>query len=286
MHLILAPLVGDDDDAVVLQGACELARALDGHVDAVFVRPDPTEAIVVVGEGMSPEIIDTITRASTATWDGRREVAKNAFEVARAAVDAPLVEQPGGASGVTGRWREVVVGAETVGTEHGRLADLIVFAGIGAEGDSYRRRMFESALFNAARPLLLVPREPHMRAPRVIALAWNGSMEATRALVGALPLLEAAEAVHVLTAATTKTPAGRGESLAAYLAWHGLAAEIHQLQPSTGEVGGALLDQARKLDADLLIMGGYGHGRVRELIFGGVTRHVLSHLELPVLLAH
>ncbi|MDH3771788.1 MAG: universal stress protein [Nitrospirota bacterium] len=62
--------------------------------------------------------------------------------------------------------------------------------------------------------------------------------------------------------------------------------EIHQLQPSTGAVGAALLDQARKLDADLLIMGGYGHGRVRELIFGGVTRHVLSHLELPVLLAH
>ncbi|MDH3770220.1 MAG: universal stress protein [Nitrospirota bacterium] len=286
MRVILAPLVGDNDDEVVMHGACALARALHGHVDALFVRPDPTEAMMVVGEGMSPEIIDTITRASTATWDARREVAKSAFDLARAAVDAPLVEQAGASSGVTSRWRELVVGAETVGTDHSRLADLIVFAGIGAEGDSYRRRMFESALFNAARPLLLMPRASRLRAPKVLAFAWNGSMEATRALLGALPLLEAAEAVHVLTAATAKTPAGRGENLAAYLAWHGLAAEIHQLHPSTGEVGAALLDQARKLDADLLIMGGYGHGRVRELIFGGVTQHVLSHLELPVLLAH
>ena len=286
MRVILAPLVGDDDDTVVMHGACEYARAIDGHVDAVFVRPNPAEAVVVVGEGMSPEIIDTITRASTATWDGRRDVAKDVFDRACTAVDALLAEQPGASSEVTGRWLEVMGDAETVGTDHARLADLIVFAGIGAEGDSYRRRMFESALFNAARPLLLVPREPRLRAPKTIAFAWNGSMEATRALVGALPLLEAAEAVHVLTAATAKTPAERGEGFATYLAWHGLSVEIHQLQPSTGAVGAALLDQARKLDADLLIMGGYGHGRVRELIFGGVTRHVLSHLELPVLLAH
>ncbi len=286
MRVILAPLVGDDDDAAVMHGACALARASHGHVDALFVRPDATEAMVVVGEGMSPEIIDTITRASNASWDTRRDAAKDVFDRACAAVEASLLEEASDAGGVTCRWREVVVGAEMAGTEHGRLADLIVFAGIGAEGDSYRRRMFESALFNSARPLLLAPHEPHLRAPKVLALAWNGSREATRALVGALPLLEAAETVHVLTAATTKTPAGRGENLADYLAWHGLAAEIHQLQPSTGEVGAALLDQARELDADLLIMGGYGHGRFRELIFGGVTRHVLSHLELPVLLAH
>jgi nucleotide-binding universal stress UspA family protein len=118
-----------------------------------------------------------------------------------------------------------------------------------------------------------------------IAVAWNGSTESTRAVAGALPLLMNADQIHILTAASPRTEVERGDGLAKYLSWHGVSCEHHPMYP-TNEVGAALLTTSRELGADLLVMGGYGRSRVRELVFGGVTRTVLGQYDLPILLAH
>jgi hypothetical protein len=206
MRVILVPLVGGDDDGVGLTAAHAIAGPFRAHVDTVFVRPDPVDAIMSLEGEATPELIDNVARASTATWDARAKLAKQAFDAARAAADAVLADQPTRTDGATAGWREITGGAEAVLPVEGRLCDLIVFGGVHSGGGARPRRMFEVALMHAARPLLLVP-EKGARSDRpntfgkVIALAWNGSAEGARAVAGALPLLHNAEQVHILTAA-------------------------------------------------------------------------------------
>jgi Universal stress protein family len=294
MRVILVPLVGDDDDGVGLTAAYAVAAPFRAHIDGMFMRPDPVEAIMSLEGEATPELIDNVSRASSATWDARCKLARQAFDAARTAADAALADQPTGTDSVTAGWREITGGAEAVLPAEGRLSDLIVFAGIHAGGSAHRRRMFETALLHSARPLLLVPEKAPDSGPRpigpkaigkVIALAWNGSAEAARSVAGALPLLHNAEEVHILTAASPRTDVERADGLARYCGWQGVSCERHAMYP-TNQVGAALLAKARELRADLLVMGGYGRSRVSELVFGGVTRTVLGQYDLPILLAH
>ena len=290
MRVILVPLAGDDDDRIGLDAAYAVAGPFAAHIDAVFLRPDPFEAIVSLEDEATPELIDTVTQAASATWNGRAVLARQAFDAARGASGAALAEQPGGHGGVTASWREVIGAAGGVLSTEGRLADLIVLAGVHSGGSVRRKRMFEAALLHAARPLLLVPEEMRTTGGaraigRIVALAWNGSPEATHALAGALPLLHHAEQVHILTAASARTEVESADALERYLGWHGLACQRHALYP-TGRVGPALMAKAHEIGADLLVMGGYGRSRLSELAFGGVTRTVLGQYDLPILLAH
>jgi nucleotide-binding universal stress UspA family protein len=91
--------------------------------------------------------------------------------------------------------------------------------------------------------------------------------------------------VHILTAAGPQSEVELGQALADYLGWQGIVCSLHALYPESS-AGAALLARASELGTDLLVMGGYGHSRMRELIFGGVTLHVLSHYDLPMLIAH
>jgi hypothetical protein len=293
MRVILVPLVGDDDDGAGLTGAYAIAGPFRAHIDAMFMRPDPIEAVMSLEGEATPELMDNIAQASTAIWNARAKLAKQVFDAARAAADAVLADQPTETDSVTAGWREITGGAEAVLPAEGRLSDLIVFGGVHSGGSTRRRRMFEAALMHAARPLLLVPEKaPEAIGPtgpkpigKVVALAWNGSAEAARAVAGALPLLHNAEQVHILTAASPRTDVERADRLATYFAWQGLSCERHAMYP-TNHVGAALLAKARELRADLLVMGGYGRSRVSELVFGGVTRTVLGQYHLPILLAH
>ena len=113
----------------------------------------------------------------------------------------------------------------------------------------------------------------------------ENSREAPRN-VNPLTFLHKADAVHILTAETRKTELSAADKLADYLAWHGILAAAKPVGPIEASVGAALLMTAEDLGADLLVMGGYTHSRLRQLILGGVTRHVIGHAQLPVLLNH
>jgi nucleotide-binding universal stress UspA family protein len=226
-----------------------------------------------------------VARTATATWTERAQLARQAFDEARAAADAALADRPTGTDTVTAHWREMTGGGDALLAEQGRMADLIVFAGVGAEDAAELKEQSATALFNTARPILLVPASGIEGSARTIAIAWNGTAEATRALSGALPLLLNADRIHALTAATPRTQVETGAALAEYLGWHGLICEVHPMYPAT-EVGPALLARAKELGADLLVMGGYGRSRMRERIFAGVTQHMLDHHDIPVLIAH
>lgn len=168
-----------------------------------------------------------------------------------------------------------------------RYADLVVLSQFDPDDAVARLSagLAEQVLLSSARPLLIVPCGGAAAAPRHALVAWNGSRESTRALADALPLLARAE--RVTLAQVNPGPdahSGRLE-VARHLRRHGIGADAHAIE--TGDaVGDALLALARERGCDLLVMGGYGHARLREMILGGVTARLLRAAPLPLLMSH
>jgi nucleotide-binding universal stress UspA family protein len=169
------------------------------------------------------------------------------------------------------------------------LADLVV-VGRGGGGAVGGAPIFSAVLFETGRPVLVAgsgmgEAGPSGRSvsPRRVVVAWKESAEAARAVSAALPLLARAERVTAVSARDDDERTRGLDALATYLSWHGIAADRRLLAayPSVGE---ALA--AAAVEADLVVMGGYSHSRLRELILGGVTRHMLEKTKLPLLLAH
>ena len=176
--------------------------------------------------------------------------------------------------------------------QEGRLSDLIVISRGAHAASPHNDDAVMAALFNTGRPVLLTPKaEGGVPAPwrdKTIALAWNGSLEAARALWGAMPLLEQAETLHVLTARRHGGVVDlTGEArLLDYLKAHGLHTEIIAVEFGRHSEAELVLEQARELKADILVMGAYGHSRLREMMLGGFTEHLLQRADMPLLLAH
>jgi len=186
-------------------------------------------------------------------------------------------------------WRSVPYFSSDAGV-HARYADLAVVArpdpAVQTAGPP---GLVESLVLTSGRPVIVVP--PHSTASRLsrILVGWNAGREATRAVADALPLLVRAAAVEVLIIDPERGPAGHGQEpgadIARYLARHGAQVEVRRLSSDGEDVGRLLLSQAAAFGADLLVMGAYGHARLNELIFGGVTRTALHDAGLPVLMS-
>jgi nucleotide-binding universal stress UspA family protein len=144
----------------------------------------------------------------------------------------------------------------------------------------------EAGLFESGRPVLIAPPSPPQRMGETILIAWNGSTEQARTTAFAMPLLKRANQVIVLTVQGGTVPGPTGEELARYLARNGVPSEPVTVSPEGRSTGEAILAQAAARQCDLLIKGAYTQSRLRQMIFGGATRHILAHASLPVLMAH
>lgn len=289
LKTVLVPLLGSEDDAQALASAVAIARGFNAHIDGLYVRVDPRDTVPLLGEGLAAGMVEEIMRV--AEEDARRQAQRlqQLFTETMTAAGIALCTAPPAhaqTTAVSARWRERVGREEEVVTSEGRLYDLLVFPHSAMDRHQPAYVTLETALMGAARPLLLSPSQPHATIGERVVLAWNGGQESTRALVGALPFLRRAKTIYIITAHTSVTDADTADRLAEYFAWQGIACEIAKIKPGTEAVGAALLTHAQELATDLVVMGGYGHSRMRELILGGVTRHVLAHARLPVLMAH
>jgi nucleotide-binding universal stress UspA family protein len=179
---------------------------------------------------------------------------------------------------------------------HARYADLAVLGRPDRQaGGADDVLLVEAAFLDSGRPALLLPPETVAGGPTLppwrVLVAWDGSREAARATSDALPLLRLADSVVVLVV-EGRDVQGRidghapGAAIASHLARHGVKAEMKQVPGGGGAAGELILAQAKEEEADLLVMGGYGHSRLRERMLGGVTRHMLDHANLPLLIAH
>ncbi len=148
-------------------------------------------------------------------------------------------------------------------------------------------KMLNAALFDTGRPVLVTPPETPELVGTKVAIAWNGRTEATRAVAAALPFLQNAGKVVILTTETDRTPSSVAMELADYLACHHIEADTWVFaRRGDTPVAEALLRECTALNIDLLVMGAFSHSRMRELILGGVTRYVLAKAQIPILMAH
>jgi nucleotide-binding universal stress UspA family protein len=193
--------------------------------------------------------------------------------------------------GIRGEWRLEM--GDIVGTTklHARYADLtVVGQGIDLKNASHELAFLpEELALGVGRPVLVVPRYGTFETiGKRVLIAWNGSREATRAVHDAIPLLKSASKVTVLSIDPERDAQPRVPSadLALHLARHGIPAEADTTRGLDISVGDLLLSRAADLSADLIVMGAYGHSRVREMVLGGATRHILRHMTVPVLMSH
>lgn len=283
---ILAPLSGGGEDRTALLIALTAARRFGAHVDALFVAPDPKDSVLVLGDGLSTLMVDEIMRASESVWSAKVRAARAAFDSVHAsAADVELVAGPVPGVRPTLRWRDAVGRVDEIVAAEARLTDLTVFAHPSQLTDLSARQALEAALLFSGRPVLVAPAPPE-RLGRVVAIAWNGRAEAARAVAAAMPLLVEAEQVYILSAPTADSAEECADKLADALAWRGIRALVRTVSTDTASPAVALTGKVAELGADLLVMGAYGHSRVREMILGGMTRHVLTTPGPAVLFAH
>jgi nucleotide-binding universal stress UspA family protein len=286
IRIILAPLFGGATDAGALIAGVGIARRFQAHLGALFVRIDPFDAIPIVGDGVSPAIIDQLTEAAAAEMDRERAAARAAFEAACSAASIPVADAAPGPRGPSAGWREETGRRDELIPRRARLSDLVVFGRTGGDAPPDLVAVLEATLFASGRPLVLVPPTPPATIGERVAIAWNDGAEAAHAVAGALPFLDSAKAVHVLTAKSRRIAPEAAQDLVGYLQWRGIAAEHQPVAETDEPVAEALLDAAAAAGADLLVMGGYGRTRLSELVLGGVTRHILNNPTIPVLMAH
>jgi nucleotide-binding universal stress UspA family protein len=239
-----------------------------------------------LGEGISAGVVQEIMDAS-------REAANKAAAVARGALDKAArdagaamfdVAQAGNGVGASFHVRDGF--SEEVIAEEARLSDLVVFDVPADSKDVALRGMLESALLNGRKPMLLVPHKPVKIVGAKAAVGWDGGAAAAHAVSASIPLLARAQAIEILNVTSGPIDTVKMDRLRDYLRLHGLAAVEHGINPGSHGTATALIDGAARAGAGLLVIGGYGHSRLRELVLGGVTRHVFANVTMPIFMAH
>jgi len=192
---------------------------------------------------------------------------------AKAGVDVPTASF----TAIPGREPDIV-------SHQARLADLIVVPHPASVSEISSSDALHAVLFESAKPVLIAPRVAPSSIGRRICVGWNGTAESASAVLAALPWLERAEAIRILWSADYQRRGPLAPDLEKYLACHKLAVDRAAFAAVNNVVGAGLLATAAEFACDLLVMGAYSHSRLRQLILGGVTRHVLEHATIPLMM--
>jgi nucleotide-binding universal stress UspA family protein len=254
-----------------------LARSFDAHVTGLALVPDiPVPALVSVSYGS--EFAAAHERA-----------VREALDPAKAAF-AQRAQRAGVSSA---EWREARGDVVATATLHARYADLLILGQVDPGDDRTRPvpSFLENLLLSVGRPMLVIPYAGTFKGDFAkVLVAWNASRESTRAITDALPLLQRARQVAVIVVDPGQDAGIHGESpgsdIALYLARHGVKAEAHPTPSGDVDVGDVILSRTSDIGADLIVMGAWGHSRVRELVMGGATRSLLEEMTVPVLFSH
>jgi nucleotide-binding universal stress UspA family protein len=283
---ILVPLPASADHAGEIDMALSAAKVLGAHVEALFInRPPPARG------GDVPTRGSIVAAASLDLWaeeqDRAARAAQAKFAEACAARAIPLLatnEAPRALPAAS--WREVEGSYLSVAVQRAAAFDLIVAAsGVVMEA---MKAIAEQALLRTRRPVLLAPARPRTNLSDPAMIAWDESPECWHAVSAAIPLLQHAASVEVVS--VDRDAARRRashEDVLTYLRCHGIEARSRTVEPQSRSIGDSLLSTAGEIDAGLVVMGAYSHSRLREMLLGGVTRHMLQNAAArPVLLAH
>jgi len=270
--LVVNLMVAGSRDAATSY-AISIAKTFDAHLAGIAFAYEPVLP-AIVGGGIPESVIEE-----------QREENEKAAKTAVAQFEAS-------AKDIKHETRMVaasLAGAADTFGEIARLYDLAIVGQSERDRVGPEELIVEGALFGSGRPILVVPAdyEGGMRLDRVL-ICWNGGRNAARATANAIPFLRRANAVEIVTVGTDLAAAAATSAadLARHLGRHDIAAEVKRIEPGNLRVSAAILDYAAKSGAGMLVMGGYGHSRLREFILGGTTRGVLAAMTVPTLMSH
>ncbi len=248
--------------ASVLSSAARLLQyGGGGRIEALAVRSAPIAEIMVADQSMSPTEEERF-RAQENDWADALKATVNHWEPSNG-IDAGFIEAEGDIGHLV--------------AERGHRSDVVVVLGGGHTKRS--RDTLHAAIFDTSRAVLVAPPQCTGEFGRVVAIAWKDDTRAPKAVLAAIPMLAKAETVHVLRARADQAV------VPLILEEHGIPAEAHAVD-GHGPVGEQILRKAHELGADLIVMGAYAHGEWREALLGGVTRYMLDHADLPLLMRH
>lgn len=276
-------VVGDGAAGPVLETALLAARRFDGHI--VALNALTTEYAVVFGGEMGFSISTEVDRTLERESQERRRAAQRLFREFCGSHHLAVGVRGPGMPGPSAEWREAEGRQNVIIGTLGRVFDLIVVER-PAKLASLAEATLEDALFESGRPVLMAPPRPQGALGDTIMIAWNGSSETARAVALAMPFLKRARRVAVVSVEGGMVPGPSSEELARSLSQHGIEATSRHAAPPQRTPGEAYLDEAAALGADLIIKGAYTQSRLRQMIFGGATRHLIMAAELPILFAH
>jgi nucleotide-binding universal stress UspA family protein len=280
MKSILA-VVGDGTARPLLETAALVAKTFDGRV--VGLNTLTTEYAVVFGGEMGFSISSEVDRTLEREGHERRESARALFSAFMREHGVPV--GPAAPGQLSAEWREEAGRQNAVVGSLGRIFDLIVVER-PAKLASLAEATLEDALFESGRPVLMAPPKAPTKMGERVSIAWNGSTETALTIAHAMPFLQRASQLEVVSVEGGMTPGPTGEELSRSLALHGLEVSARHVPLRGRTTGQAFLEEAAAFGADLLIKGAYTQSRLRQLIFGGATRHIIMEATLPVLLAH
>jgi nucleotide-binding universal stress UspA family protein len=264
----MAPLCGADGDRQVVAAAQALAEPFDAEIAFVHAPPDVADLIPWMGDGFMGGV-------QASAVDAIREAGAEGAKVAQSVVDGCAYPRKTFKSLASPVWAALAL--------QSRLSDVVVFDDSAAKGRGPLGEIFQQIVADEQRPTLVV--RPGFSVGGVVAVAWDGGKEASRAMRTAVPLLEKASRTVILSAPAAASRQFDPQGLQSYLAARGVASEIQTLDGG-GDAAPRLLKTAESLGANILVAGAFGHPRLQEFVFGGATRTFLNAPAPSLFLSH
>jgi nucleotide-binding universal stress UspA family protein len=280
----LLAVIGDGNAGSVLEAALMVARRFNSHI--VGLHSLTTEYAVVFGGEMGFSISSEVDRTLEREGHERRDQARGLFRDFMNARGVPIGPPSPGYVGPSASWREEDGRQNAVVGMSGRVYDLILVEQ-PEKLASIAEATLEDALFESGRPVLMVPKAIGPNLGETIAVAWNGSTETAMTVALGMPFLKHAKHVVVVAVGPQHMPepGPTGEELARGLEGHGLNVSLRAAFGRQRAMGESFLKEAMAAGADLLLKGAYTQSRIRQMIFGGATRHIIMEAKIPVIMA-
>jgi len=286
IKIILVPIGGDKVSLTALNRAFVIAKRFGAHIKGLHVMERVSDAVSFefhLPAKLRGSVQASAEKAALAQADELRE----GFEAACRQASVTLSDRPIKGDSPSAGWHQEFGHVEDILVRHARLSDLVTVPRPAIQGGSGRRspvgRAIEAMLCGTGRPVLIEPPMVKVEECERVVIGWNESTEASRAIAMTLPWLMNMSAVTILS--SKKREAG-ADALVEYLSWHGIISNAVFLNSKGNSVGEAMLNVCAEQQAGLLVVGGFSHARARELLFGGVTRHLLAHSNIPTLMVH
>lgn len=288
IRTILVPVAGDGSDDAASWTALAAARLLTAHLEFLLVHVDTANILAAAGSSdfgvdwMSTELLSDLEKEDQERAARAQRFFQNLCEREQIIVEA----KPPGPHGISAEWLEEMGDEASQINRRARFNDLSVVSP-KRQMQGFSSETIETVVMGSGRPILLAPPQRPSSLTRTVVIAWKETAEAARAVTASMPFLSFADKIIVLSISETGPEnIESANKLADQLRWHRLDVEARIVAPEQGDAPQTLVRAAQEAKADLIVMGAYGHNRVREMIFGGFTKHVLNGIDLPVLLCH